>query len=441
MANLERETEEALGLSPRSNFRVDPYADIKFSQQSPKTLFNKKEALKFSHGGLTGHPSAMTADEYYDAESKKGPKKDQTEDSLGLSSVPFFERPLDADDSDRIVGQDDAGNFVRQTVLGNKYTVARDPDQRTSLTKFKEDVVPAIKKFADDPRLPTKDELVGAGKAVGKGIVDTISTPKRLWTEEQSPTETQMGDVFDIAGGTALGASAMKAPKGALRSFAGRDSDPGGPTYKDRTGPYIDKKITTSFEPNATVSKKTLGELYNDVKGVLDPLDDEPNATKKAIEVLSDTPLRDVISIFKKVYDTDGSRKLSDYEEQTFIKRHLALSKQFLSKYPNTINPATKLTYKLRPDTPQFNVLRDSSELLKYYISLMKETRNNKEQMFFDNPFTGAEDAYPKKDIFKYGVKEIESAFPPEAKGVVVAGGLDNLPTNLQQTIMGGKHY
>ena len=44
MANLERETEEALGLSPRSNFRVDPYADIKFSQQSPETLFNRQEA-------------------------------------------------------------------------------------------------------------------------------------------------------------------------------------------------------------------------------------------------------------------------------------------------------------------------------------------------------------------------------------------------------------
>ena len=59
---------------------------------------------------LRSHPSAMTADQYYDSESDA---IKQTKDVLGLESVPFFERPLDADDSDRIVGQDDAGNFVR----------------------------------------------------------------------------------------------------------------------------------------------------------------------------------------------------------------------------------------------------------------------------------------------------------------------------------------
>ena len=50
---------------------------------------------------LRSHPSAMTADQYYDSESDA---IKQTKDVLGLESVPFFERPLDADDSDRQVG-------------------------------------------------------------------------------------------------------------------------------------------------------------------------------------------------------------------------------------------------------------------------------------------------------------------------------------------------
>ena len=399
--------------------------------------------IGLNKGGITrSHPSAMTADEYYDAESKRLEEEDQTEESLGLSSVPFYERPLDADVTDKQVGGFGEGETpIFRTVLGNTYTVSRNPDQRTSRTKFKEDVVPAIKKFADDPRLPTKDELVSAGKAVGESVVDTVSTPKRLFTGEQSPTETQMGDAFDIAGGTALGASVMEAPKGAIRSFAGREGDPGGPTYKDRTGPYIDRQVTASFDPYSTVSKKTLGELYSNFNDVIDSDPDypDPNATPEALKVLSDTPLRDVISIFKKIYNADGTRKLSDSEENTLVKRYLALSRQFASKYPNTINPTSGDAYKLRPNTPQFDVLKNSTELFKFYLSFMKSVRDDKEQMYFDNPFTDEGSNDPKSEIFKYDVKEVESDFPVEAKGIDVAGGLLNLPTNLQQAILGGR--
>jgi len=414
-----------------------------FQQFFEKGSLASKPEAQLNKGGLTrSHPSAMTADEYYDAESKRLEEEDQTEESLGLSSVPFYERPLDADVTDKQVGGFGEGETpIFRTILGNTYTVSLNPDQRTSRTKFKEDVVPAIKKFADDPRLPTKDELVSAGKAVGESVVDTVSTPKRLFTGEQSPTETQMGDAFDIAGGTALGASVMEAPKGAIRSFAGREGDPGGPTYKDRTGPYIDRQVTASFDPYSTVSKKTLGELYSNFNDVIDSDPDypDPNATPEALKVLSDTPLRDVISIFKKIYNADGTRKLSDSEENTLVKRYLALSRQFASKYPSTINPTSGDAYKLRPNSPQFDVLKNSTELLKFYLSFMKSVRDDKEQMYFDNPFTDADDAAPKKDIFKYDVREVESDFPVEGKGIDIAGGLDNLPTNLQQAVIGGR--
>ena len=50
---------------------------------------------------LRSHPSAMTAEQYYDSESEA---IKQTKDVLGLESVPFFKRPLDADTTDRQVG-------------------------------------------------------------------------------------------------------------------------------------------------------------------------------------------------------------------------------------------------------------------------------------------------------------------------------------------------
>ena len=146
------------------------------------------------------------------------------EQSLGLESVPFFKKPLDASESDRIVGQDDAGNFVYQTFLGNKYTVARDPDQRTTRTKIEEDVIPAVKAYAKNPRLPTGEEVVGAGKAIVEGAVETASIPGDLLTGKRSPTSVQMGDAFDIAGGAAVGAGLQTLPDNAMGMFIGRKS-------------------------------------------------------------------------------------------------------------------------------------------------------------------------------------------------------------------------
>ena len=174
----------------------------------------------FAQGGLTGHPSAMTADQYYDAEAKRGVNT-QTEEALGLSSVPFFERPMDADESDRIVGEDEAGNLIRQTISGNRYFVSLNPDQRTARTKIEEDVIPAVKKFADNPRLPTKDEVVGAGTAIVKGAVETASIPGDILTGKRSPTDVQMGDVFELTGGSSAIGATQRLPENAVGSMVG----------------------------------------------------------------------------------------------------------------------------------------------------------------------------------------------------------------------------
>ena len=177
----------------------------------------------FNEGGSVtspykrGHPSTMPADDYYDMQARQDEDK-QTEEAFVEPTVPFFDRPMDSDESDRIVGQDDAGNLVRKTALGNTYTVSRNPDQRTTRTK----VTDAADAFLENPRLPTKDEVVGAGKAALEGAVDVVSTPKRLLTGEQSPTETQMGDVFDVSVGTGIIGATQKLPENALGMFMGR---------------------------------------------------------------------------------------------------------------------------------------------------------------------------------------------------------------------------
>ena len=176
----------------------------------------------FAQGGLTSHPSAMTADQYYDAEAKRGVKT-QTEEALGLSSVPFFERPMDADITDKQVGGfEEDENPIFKTISGNTYTVSLNPDQRTTRTKIEEDIIPAVKKFADDPRFPTMDEVVGAGTAVAKGAYETASIPIDLLTGKRSITDVKMQDAFDIVGGVATGSLLFPGiPEGATRMFGG----------------------------------------------------------------------------------------------------------------------------------------------------------------------------------------------------------------------------
>tara|TARA_R100000541_G_scaffold30558_1_gene39535 strand:+ start:64 stop:4560 length:4497 start_codon:yes stop_codon:yes gene_type:complete len=168
------------------------------------------------------------------------------EQSLGLESVPFFKKPLDASESDRIVGQDDAGNFVYQTFLGNKYTVARDPDQRTTRTKIEEDVIPAVKAYAENPRLPTGEEVVGAGKAIVEGAVETASIPGDLLTGKRSPTSVQMGDAFDIAGGAAVGAGLQTLPDNAVGSMIG--------AFRRKDKPSTEVSFDPSKKPVQTIT-------------------------------------------------------------------------------------------------------------------------------------------------------------------------------------------
>jgi len=138
-----------------------------------------------------------------------------------LETVPFFDRPMGASIKDVQVGEDDIGNPVFKTKLGDTYTVRLNPDQRTTRTKIEEDVLPAVKQYLQDPQLPTKEQVVGAGKAVAGAIKETVSTPKKLLTGEKSAADVTMGDVFDTAGMMAMGSIPFEVPEGSVRIFGG----------------------------------------------------------------------------------------------------------------------------------------------------------------------------------------------------------------------------
>ena len=141
---------------------------------------------------------------------------------MDISSVPTFQRPMDASENDQLVGEDDAGNPMYRTMLGNTYTVRRNPDQRTTRTKIQEDVLPAVKDWLQNPESPSQEQVVQMGKAIAESVYDLVSIPADLVTGERSASDVTLGDVYDTTGMMAVGSLGFEVPEGALRTFGGK---------------------------------------------------------------------------------------------------------------------------------------------------------------------------------------------------------------------------
>jgi hypothetical protein len=140
---------------------------------------------------------------------------------LTPASVPEFERPMMAAEDDFWTGiTDELGNRQYSTKTGQTYFVSLNPDQRTTRTKVEEDVVPAVKDYLKDPKLPSKEQALGFGKAVAEGAYNSL---------DAAVTGTgTLGDVYGAAGMAATGGLSGTVPKDALRIFGGRRArDPG----------------------------------------------------------------------------------------------------------------------------------------------------------------------------------------------------------------------
>ena len=144
--------------------------------------------------------------------------------NLNLES---FTLPMTASGSDQKISEDDAGHPVFRSKLdGSTYTIMYKEDQRTDLIKIKEDVIPAVKEYAEDPFLPTGEQVVDATKAVAGSIYDTISIPGDVASGERNLSDVTMGDVYGIAGSGGAMSTLGRAPANSLRTF-------GGPAAKD----------------------------------------------------------------------------------------------------------------------------------------------------------------------------------------------------------------
>jgi len=142
--------------------------------------------------------------------------------NLNLES---FTLPMTASGSDQKISEDDAGHPVFRSKLdGSTYTIMYKEDQRTDLIKFKEDIVPAIKEYADDPFLPTKKQVVDTTKAVAGSIYDTVSIPADIASGERNLSDVTMGDVYGIAGSGGAMSTLGRAPANSLRMFGGANA-------------------------------------------------------------------------------------------------------------------------------------------------------------------------------------------------------------------------
>lgn len=110
-------------------------------------------------------------------------------ESLGLSSVPGFERPMSSGPGDRwTFEEDELGNKIYETPSGQRYTIKLNPDQRTTRTKV-EDFIKDVRE--NGLRLPSKEQLVDVAKQVPKAVYESMAGSVR--------GEGTIGDVVGMA--------------------------------------------------------------------------------------------------------------------------------------------------------------------------------------------------------------------------------------------------
>jgi len=176
----------------------------------------------FDKGGLTEQTDSMLPAVDDDTRSTEEYLEDTK--PMDISSVPAFQRPMDASENDKPTGNiDETGAIEYRTALGNTYLVRRNPDQRTTRTKIEEDVLPAVREYLADPTAPTADQAIAAAKAIAGDAWETISIPGDLLSGEKGASDVTLGEVFELTGGTAAASTMFDVPGGrdTLRIFGG----------------------------------------------------------------------------------------------------------------------------------------------------------------------------------------------------------------------------
>jgi hypothetical protein len=135
------------------------------------------------------------------------------QDDVTLESVPGFDRPMSANPNDRVVGEDELGRRIYETLTGQRYTLSLNPDQRTARTRFEEDTLPAMQEYLENPTMPTASQAAGFVGDVAQGAYETL--------EGAVQGRGTIGDVAGLAVGSGAGSMFGEVPEGALRIFGG----------------------------------------------------------------------------------------------------------------------------------------------------------------------------------------------------------------------------
>ena len=226
----------------------------------------------------------------------------QTEKALSISNVPLFSRPMEAREDDIKIGEDELGNPRYRTMFGDTYTVSLAQDQRTTMAKVKQDVIPAVKEYIKDPTLPTVKQVADTGKAMAVGAYETASIPKKLFTGEMSAADVTVGDVSDIATGMALGSTAASVPDNALRMFGGAKAV--SPKPKDKGFIGRDGVWRFEFADNESVIKpEKIAETYEAViRTISSSLKKYPDNWRQLVDSVNLSVMSDVID-HPKLFD------------------------------------------------------------------------------------------------------------------------------------------
>lgn len=204
---------------------------------------------------------------------------------MDISSVPTFQRPMDASDNDPLVGEDDAGNPVYRTMLGNTYTVRRNPDQRTTRTKIQEDVLPAVRDYLADPTAPTAEQAITAAKAIAGDAWETISIPGDLLSGEKSASDVTLGQVFELTGGTGAASTMFDVPGGrdTLRIFGGANAE-GPPNMRDYGGIEVTFENEADFKTQMDLDIDFEDDPSGSMVRIMDEIERNPSAYPKTLQ-------------------------------------------------------------------------------------------------------------------------------------------------------------
>ena len=336
----------------------------------------------FDRGGLATQMANL-----FDAEGRRRRKDRPVVEEYvhPLTTVPFFDRPLGASTRDQIKFIDEDGNAHYETVLGDTYTIKLNPDQRRFHQKFQEDILPVIKEYVKDPKLPTKEQAVGFGKAVLEGTIDTASIPGDLLTGKKSAAEITNMDILDLATLTSVGASAFNVPKDSLRmaSVAGMFGRKKTPVEKYLTPVEVDygKEVVELIR---SISKDLKGPKKL-IKQEIKPLKFDEVTDKGSVLVNSKTynGNKFKVDFAKNIYSLglmDVLRKGLKYEDGDLI--NYSNKYEYHKDRDNFVKQTTNMVTSAI--TQQFNTFLSENPALILKLSAAKQLKEKYRQYIKD---------------------------------------------------------